>query len=247
MYPIYIPSKGRSDKCSTVNIFLKENIKFLIVVEPQDFENYTKIFGKERCIVLPENNKGIAYVRNFCKHHAVQNNQAYHWQIDDDIKTFQLREDGKNIKTAAQYIFNDIENFVLKYKNIGAAGLIDCVFAWTKKNIISFNQQICSAGLFNCNTNVIWENRIIEDTDYSLQLLLKNYCTITFNKYLYSKSPNEKASGGLSSKNITTHEEHRHNLVKKYPEHFKLKCNKDGVLKIAPSRVWSLFKQLPSS
>ena len=47
-FPVYIPSKGRWDNCTTPDSLIKDNVPFHIVVEPQEAEQYAARFGYER-------------------------------------------------------------------------------------------------------------------------------------------------------------------------------------------------------
>ena len=49
-YPIYIISKGRYDKTLTADNFERENIDYLIAVEPQEYEFYCKKLGNKRVL-----------------------------------------------------------------------------------------------------------------------------------------------------------------------------------------------------
>ena len=46
-YPVYIVSKGRWENPMTAKFFLKDGVKFKIVVEPQEYDNYCKALGKK--------------------------------------------------------------------------------------------------------------------------------------------------------------------------------------------------------
>ena len=48
---------------------------------------------------LPFSNHGDGpgRARNWCWDHSISIGADYHWQIDDNIKDFRIREDGKNV------------------------------------------------------------------------------------------------------------------------------------------------------
>ena len=240
-YPIYIPSKGRANECYTANLLLKYKIDIIIVVEPNDYFNYLQNYNKKILLKLDANNKGLSYVRNFIKLHSIKNKDNYHWQFDDDIKQFQIRKKGKNINVNPLKILLKIEKYLSQYKNIAIAGLRDCVFAWTQKQEISVNKLIASGFIINNNVKNTWSDNMIEDVDYCLQVLLKGYCTIIFNRFLYMKKPNNQADGGQS---FIKYEQLNKNLVNKYPNILKLRFDKKRkIYKMAPSRIWEKFTQ----
>jgi hypothetical protein len=71
------------------------DIPFTLVVEPHEAEDYAKQHPGVELIVLPESNKGIAYARRYIKEHSKAAGHASHWQIDDNIRWFGIRDDKK--------------------------------------------------------------------------------------------------------------------------------------------------------
>jgi hypothetical protein len=87
-YPVYIPSKGRSDHCLVARELIKDKVPFRLVVEPQEKDIYAARFGDEKILVLPENDQGLVYARNWIKKHATAESCARHWQLDDNLYGF---------------------------------------------------------------------------------------------------------------------------------------------------------------
>lgn len=246
-YPIYILSKERANCCFTADCLIKEGITFFLVVEKYDYPSYKIIYKNTPFIILDAENRGLSYARNFVKKYSQKNNENYHWQFDDDIKFFSERIENKNIKSNPN-ILSKIENYVSNYSNIALSGCRDAVFAWTLKDELSYNKQIASALLINNNNNLYWNKDIIEDTDYALSCLYAGYCTVIFNRILYSKKPDNIGVGGQNSMyiNYKNREDLERNLIKKYYPHFRLRLNKKlNIYKVAPSNIWSKFNQRP--
>lgn len=239
-FKIYIPSKGRANRCFTAMYLKNNNIPFNIVVEPNDYDNYLEVYSKDELVVLDANSKGLSYARNFIKRFSLSRGEDYHWQLDDDISYLVKRIDGKNLKINPLEIFNEVEEKTLKYKNIKVSGLKDVVFAWTKKEARNVNKLIASAFLVENDLGINWSDNMIEDIDYCIQVLEKGYCTLIFNRLAYQKKPNNKDLGGQAGFN---YERLNINLVNKYPNYFKLvEDKKTGLKKVAASRVWGKFK-----
>ena len=99
-YPVYIISKGRAYNPMTALNFEKANIDYLIAVEPQEEQEYTKVLGSDRILVLPFKNLGLGSypARNFCWEHAKNRGFKYHWLFDDNIQYFVKWIDGKRKK-----------------------------------------------------------------------------------------------------------------------------------------------------
>tara|TARA_Y100000310_G_scaffold271100_1_gene285406 strand:+ start:220 stop:1023 length:804 start_codon:yes stop_codon:yes gene_type:complete len=249
-YPVYILSKGRADNCITANNLIQANCtNFKIVVEPQDYDKYNFYYDKAYLLKLDKNNQGVAYVRQYIKDY---DKSEYHWALDDDLK-FKKRiyilamGAYKNIPYNPLEMFREVEAYVKKYKNIGLAGFRNSVWAFKQKNDISFNKQVASCVLVKKNTNAQYNKNIIEDTDYCMQLLTLNYCTVIFNRLLYDAPSQGKEKGG------NTNELYHHKITELQQALVnKWKCfeieilkNKKIASRIKPSRIWMTFKQRP--
>ena len=49
-YPVFIPTKGRYETPITIKMFQEHNIDFKIVIEKQEFEQYSKIVDKSKIL-----------------------------------------------------------------------------------------------------------------------------------------------------------------------------------------------------
>lgn len=247
-FPMYVPSKGRSDLKLTTKALSDVDIPFYVVVEPQDYNDYLEHYDSTQLVKMDEDDQGIGYVRNACKQHSISIGAEYHWQLDDNIKDFRIREDGKNVVKDTRNVLAAAEHIVTRFDNIGIASLSHVVFAWTKTVHLAINRQAYSCVLVNNNLDINYRNDCIEDTDYSLQVLDKGYCTILFNKLLMGKATTGQYKGGNTD---TVHAGDgrllRSKALQKYwPGAFKL-VEKNGRLHVAPSRVWDKYKQMPKA
>tara|TARA_R110000751_G_scaffold55897_5_gene119775 strand:- start:354 stop:1178 length:825 start_codon:yes stop_codon:yes gene_type:complete len=243
-YQIFIPSKNRAENCITAQELILEGADFVIVVEPQDYAAYKKVYSENNLLVLNENDKGIGYVRNFIKNYAANKNLKYYWQIDDDLK-FKKRINDKNEYHSACSMLSEIESYVDGHSNIGIAGLRNQVFAWTLKTDMTFNIQCCAANLVRSDMKAQYENEIVEDTDFNMQVLTEGFCTVTFDKLLFMTGTPGKNSGGCSGdtyyNKITQYQE---NFIKKWGKGFVINETKDGT-KLKGKGIWKTFKQKP--
>ena len=246
-YPIFIPTKGRADNCLTAKLLRKHDIHFYLVVEPQDFENYAKVYGAECLVKLEFNSNGLSFARRHIKKVALAKGYDYHWQMDDDVQYFQLRENNKNTTRDPLEVLGKLEDYISAHSGIAIAGLKDSLFAWTVEEEIGFNKLIASVLLINTRTPFQWEDGMIEDVDYALQCCYKGYCTLIFNKVLYVKAPNRVAAGGvLTGGGQSKYDQHLIRLCNKWSKVLSWKrCPKTGRVKLKPTRVWLSFKQRP--
>jgi|TARA_R100000742_G_C4263356_1_gene81209 hypothetical protein len=252
-YTIYIPSKNRSDNCKTAQILLKHEFKsFKIVIEPQDYKDYLKYYNEDNLLILPKNDMGLGYSRQYTKEYSQSLKEKYHWTMDDDLdfyKRINTLEDGKvkgkNVPVDPIWAFSHIEQYVSEYKNIGQAGLIHQAFAWTKKHDREYNKQCCSCYLNNNETQAQYRCKVKDDTDYSLQVLFEGYTTVNFNRFIYKNPPFGKVKGGLTSE-YTNNPNRYDDFLKLWPS-FELKKSPNSIhgYTIKPNRIWKTFDQRP--
>ena len=86
-YPIYVPSKGRANRCETAKFLVMDKVPFRLVVEPQEHDEYASVYGEEKLLVLPFRDLGsVIPARNWIKEHATKDGHERHWQLDDNIQ-----------------------------------------------------------------------------------------------------------------------------------------------------------------
>lgn len=251
--PIYIPSKGRPNQCLTAQLLDKESIGFKIVVEPQEVDEYAAVWGQERLISTQEDNCGLGQSRNICKEYSRLRGEAWHWQIDDNCQSLRERIGKKNVVKPARYVLERAEDYVSKFENIGIAGLTHIVFAFARKKAIGINTQCSSVVLINNSLDVWWRRNIVEDTDYSMQVLTfgdRDWCTLNFHRLLFQKPAQNTMKGGMTDKRVAGFRQIQSEaLAKAWPGCFRVKKmpdeNEGTKYRVMPSRVWSTFTQRP--
>jgi len=254
-YSFYIPSKGRAGKSSTVELLRYEGLDFRIAVEPQDWESYCEAYGEEFLLKLDRNNGNLFYARNFIKQYSIEQSEPFHWQLDDDMRTFKRRKGNKNIKISARLLFGEVEELVDNYQNIGLAGPSHSIFAFAKRKMYSVNRQVSGCFLINNAIDIWYRPNLPEDTDYSMQVLTSEggkWCTILFNRLLFDTPPAAQFAGGLTE--IGWKGKQRQiaaaNLMQTWPGCFKIKRVKskyepEGKVRVLPSKIWGTFSQRP--
>ena len=169
-YPIYIPSKGRAERCLTALLFEKEGIDFQLVVEPQEEHAYSSIFGKKRIIVLPFANLGsVIPARNYIKKYAIEKGYIRHWQFDDNIRAIRRLYRGLRIPCDSGAAIAATEDFVDRYENVAIAGLNYQMFG-IEAGLPPFyiNVHVYSCSLILNSLPYQWRGRYNEDTDICL-------------------------------------------------------------------------------
>ena len=243
-YPVYILSKGRTDG-ATMKLLDKIGLKYYLVVEPQEYMKYSSTLKIDpaRLVPLLDNDRGVSFARNYCKRHSKLKGHAFHWQIDDNIQNFCIRQNNKNVKYEGVNLLAAAEHVMNQFDNVGILGLCHVGFAFAKANHIDINKQVYSCVLVKNSLDIEWRENVVEDTDYSLQVLSLNECTLLMNRFLIDKQTTSTNSGGNDNS-----DEWRLNrskgLQKLWPGAFEI-THQYGRVKVKPSRIWSTFKHMP--
>ena len=250
LFPIYVPSKGRAISATTPKLLMRSNIPFRLVVEPQESEAYAKQYGEDRILVLPKDNQGIIFSRNFCKRHARTMGAKWHWQIDDDLISFRRRIgiiDGKfkAERCDALEALRGVQEFVTQFKNVAAACPKAQGAVFNEPRPFLVNQLIYTCGLFRTDVDAWW--RVIPgDTDYSLQVLKQGWVTLLCFQYLQHSASSDAIAGGMQDVRggATGRLNHLRNLKKLWPDDISL-VERNHFGKASGRASWSQFKQRP--
>ena len=198
-YPIYVISKGRAENRQTINTLEEMNVRFLVVVEPQEVELYAKYVDRSKIIATDFANldQGSIPVRNFVWQHSINAGARKHWILDDNINGFVRLNKGLRIPVKSSAIFNAVEDFSDRYTNVRMSGMNYRYFAgdWIKKPYF-LNTRIYSCILLDNSVTHRWRGKYNEDTDLSLRILKDDHCTLLFNTFLANKAATLTMSGG---------------------------------------------------
>ncbi len=198
-YPIYIPSKGRADKCLTAKNFISEGVEFKLVVTPNQYKSYLDEFSPDLILTLPSNSGGLIAARNWIKAHSIKAGAKRHWQFDDNIYRLLRRwRDGRRVPCDANSTLAACEDFVDRYKNIAIAGLAYAMFmpSASKMPPFSLNKHVYSATLVLNDIPHRWRIIYNDDTDICLQVLADGWCTVLFNAFMIHKVATMQMTGG---------------------------------------------------
>ena len=197
-YPIYIISKGRYKKPLTAKCFIKNNIDFKILVEPQEYQDYCNALGEEYVVALPFSNLGLGSYP--ARNHCFELSKGYerHWCFDDNITEFWRLSKGKRWMCHPLECISPAEDFTDRYSNVFISGFNyeSFVTKATKKPFV-INTKVYSGILLKNNMPFRWRLKYNEDVDLALQILHNEFCTIQFNAFLIDKvSTIVKMEGG---------------------------------------------------
>lgn len=196
-YPIYIPSKGRENDCMTARFLMKDGVPFRLVVEPQEHDRYTSIFGDERILILPFNNPGsVIPARNWIKDHSIAEGYERHWQLDDNIRGIKRYYRHLRLDCNAGVALAVTEDFVDRYENVAIAGLDYNMFTIFRNSPFIINAHVYSCSLILNSLPNKWRGKYNEDTDFCLQVLADGWCTILMRAFLIVKMMTMTMKGG---------------------------------------------------
>jgi hypothetical protein len=196
---IFIPSKNRVNNSTLLTFAETQNEKVTIVVEPQDYENYYKKFPNFEYLILPINDGGITYVRNFIKQYTEENSISTYWQLDDDLTGFFNRQGTKLIRTGFEALYSAQLQF--KSNKIALGSLEYRQFAWSASKEIILN-SFCDSCVYVDNSKITglrYRDYVSgkEDRDFAMQVIKFGQTTGRTTLYAFSAPPNGSNAGGL--------------------------------------------------
>ena len=194
-FPLYIVSKGRYDTRLTSRALEEMRVPYFIVIEEQEYKQYSEVINPKKILILDKRyqdeydtfdnlestkSKGPGAARNFAWDHSISTGHKWHWVMDDNIRQFSRFNKNLIIKLINGTGFRCMEDFCLRYKNIGMAGPNYEMFVSRKEKLPPFviNTRIYSCNLIKNSIPFRWRGRYNEDTDISLRLLKSGFCTV---------------------------------------------------------------------
>lgn len=227
MIPVYIASKGRPD-CKTAKLIDSA----IVVIEPQDLPHYNHLPNK--LLVMPENNKGLVYVRNYICDHAKRRGHEFFWILDDDFRKFLKQQNKRAVECKWSEAKEDTEAMMQKYPHvIGLMALESRQYIWstTKKfsenNVCDCAVLVNAAVLEKCRYDSNFKLKV--DRDFTLQVKKAGYRVIKQRNKGYDCPDNGSNKGGLYDTYKSNIEEAMSKqLCEKWPNIVEMNYKKDG-------------------
>lgn len=216
-FPLYIPTKGRSQYMITSKALTKMGVQHYLVVEPQqvaDYEAAVRAMNLTATVLEMDltykdryelcdglgltKSTGPGPARNFAWEHSMANGFAWHWVMDDNIKRFVRLNNCVKIQMVTSTFWDAMEVFCLRYENVAMAGP-NYAFVVPQRSgypPLIFNTRIYSCNLIRNDIPFRWRGRYNEDTILSLDILKAGWCTIQFDAFLQEKMQTQHLSGG---------------------------------------------------
>jgi hypothetical protein len=212
-FPLYVVTKGRADSRLTIKALISMGVPFHAVVEAQEYDSYAAVIDPKSILILntafqrdydtcdqlgDSKSKGPGAARNFAWYDSIERGYAWHWVMDDNIRAFYRLHNNLKYVCRTGVPFRAMEDFCLRYMNIGMAGPCYEMFAPRKKAFPPFitNTRIYSCNLIRNDLPFRWRGRYNEDTILSLDLLKARWCTVEFYAFLQEKRVTQRYAGG---------------------------------------------------
>lgn len=227
MIPIFVATKGRAAACNTLHL-LGDHV--FVVVEPQEEEIYRKAFPRHTFLVLPENDRGVTYARNFILNHA----REYHdwfWMLDDDIKQAYFVVDKKNVKAPFGEVLRKAEEVLCSIRGLAVGALEYQQYSWSAKRPVAMNSYCDVAVLVNIErtTHLQYRDGCKEDRDFVLQALSTGYKSARSTHTSFAVPKNGSNKGGLHDAYEAGLEKHwSKKMIEMWPGVCVSKIKKDG-------------------
>lgn len=199
-YPVYIISKGRWESRLTSKALELMKVPYHIVIEPQEYNEYSSVIDPKKILVLPFSNlnQGSIPARNWVWEHSIERGAERHWILDDNIRRFRRFNNNKKYVVTSGTIFKIAEDFVDRYINVALSGFqySNFVTLCRDRKPIIFNTRIYSCILIKNDIPFRWRGKYNEDSDLAIRVLKDGWVTILFNAFLQDKVTTMTMKGG---------------------------------------------------
>jgi hypothetical protein len=200
-YPVYIVSKSRWKSRLTSKYLEWMKVPYYIVIEPQEYDDYSTVINSSKILVMPEGNLGFGSIpaRNFAWEHSISIGAKKHWCLDDNIRGFSRINHNESNFVSSGTPFRVAEIFVDRYENIGLACFSHKFSGGgvrRKKPPIKLNTACYSCILIKNDLPLRWRGKYNEDSDISIRVLKLGFCTVTFNAFVVNKPETLTMKGG---------------------------------------------------
>jgi hypothetical protein len=205
-YPVFIPTKGRHQTPMTINMFNAHNVEFRIVIEKQEYEQYSKVVDKDKILVVPHQNEGLTVTRNWIWDFAESEGHEKFWTFDDNIGRVYRWNRNRRLQMKDGTYLRVIEDFADRYSNLYIIGMNYTGFCKSTDPIPPYypNTRVYSNMLLTTKATLSngekLRNNLFynDDTDLCLRVLKDGLPTIQINAFLIDKATTMTIKGGMT-------------------------------------------------
>lgn len=233
--PIYIATKGRP-AAPAFKALGNEGIPFTIVVEPQDEQAYADALPGVPRLVLPKNDQGLPYARQFIIEHArgVLPDDAWFWIIDDDTSGFATVEGKRCVPAPAVEVLSAAQDLAASVAGCAQASLEYRQYAWSATKDYTVDTFCDCVVLFHVGRtrgiDYRTDIKLKGDREYTLRLILAGRVVLRMHRLAFSSPRNGTNVGGLADTYAIdgAEREAAEAVVRSHPGLCKLNIKADG-------------------
>lgn len=200
IYPVFVPSKGRAEKLLTVNLL--GDVPHSVVVEPQEYAAYVKHMPEANVICVDENDRGLAYVRNYILDMGRERG-GWFWMLDDDISGFYRVEARRNVRTPAGVALGAAQEILEGHPAVVQGSLEYQQYSWSARKAYVLNGYCDVCVCIDADrASMLYFREEMDlklDRDFTLQVLSMGYDTLRTSKVAFASPKNGSNTGGLHS------------------------------------------------
>jgi hypothetical protein len=197
MWPIFVPSKGRVGVGRLLPLLAFERLKVTVVVEPQERGAYAASYPFHQLLVLPKNDQGLPYARQFLLDHARRKKLGWYWMLDDDVTGFYETAQGKTQRVLASTALSGAQ--ALRQQRDRQVSLEYQQFAWRAVQPAVRNGYCDVVVAIDPSLAIDFDpaNVLKVDRDYTMQVIAAGMDTLRVTRFSFSAPKNGSNRGGL--------------------------------------------------
>jgi hypothetical protein len=215
-FPIYIPTRGRAEKQLTADALVALGITPRLVVEEAEADAYMEHNPNCEVVVWPQSyldnyektpelnphpTTGAAH--NYAWDHSREEGFTHHWIMDDNIRGFLIRHNGRRARIGNGKALHWQEDFIRKWRNL--AGMSLAMSPFMRGVTIMLNTRLYCATLYRNDLHeygIRWRRGLNDDTIVSLDILKTGYWCTAENRAIgimkMGTSRKSRLSGGMT-------------------------------------------------
>lgn len=215
-FQLFIPTYGRAGKMLTHNAFPEA----IVVCPESQLRDYQKFYPGLKYMPCPDSVEGnMAKKRNW-----ILNNAEKDWiiMIDDDVKSFQYIEGGKQKELKGDHLKEVFHNGFVMCEEVGTVlwgvNLQTDPKFYREYSPFSFLSPVLGPFSAHIRSNIRYDERLPykEDYDFSLQVLQRYHKILRVNKYSYMAGHLNNEGGYVSMRRMDVERSQNELLQKKW-------------------------------
>lgn len=232
MIPVYVPSKGRAGRSTTLSALSSEGFQAVTVcTTPSEESRYRESYASQGWTFIQQGRPGIQGARQAILETARERGEGFIWMLDDDITSVSQRVGSSYpkmaFKAALATIESDARAIQEKEADRRTIAMVGPQFrhrAWAGPDY-EWDVHLRNFILINPWHVEYWDH-VKEDLDVVLQYLAKGFNTLRFNSYAFDSPTMGTLAGGCSEDYAAgALDEATRALVEKWPGVVSMRLN----------------------